>query len=387
MPVPATRLVAVVPIVVTLVVGLTARPARAADPVVTWRTDYNTARKEAQEKGLPLFLVVGTDDCFYCRKLENIALKDAGVAALLANGFVPLKLDANREPALAKALKVSLYPTMVLAGTDGKIHAFVEGYLEPDRLAEHMKRTVSTSTTTDYAARDFNEASKAVSAGDYPRAITLLKGLVRESGNKPVGAKAKEVLDEIERQASGRMARAKDLESRGQSPEAVDLLADLVKTYPGTQTAADAASQMAGLADKPETLQRQQLRRARETLAAAKDDFAGSRYYDALQKAELLASAFPDLTEGKQGAALVAEIKNNPERMAAACEQMNDRTAAMYLVLAESWQKKGQSAEAVACLEKVTKLSPNSKAGETATAQLRLIRGANPAIPTSFKRP
>ena len=28
----------------------------AADPVVKWRTDYNAARKEANEKGRPLFL-------------------------------------------------------------------------------------------------------------------------------------------------------------------------------------------------------------------------------------------------------------------------------------------------------------------------------------------
>ena len=34
------------------------------------------------------------------------------------------------------------------------------------------------------------------------------------------------------------------------------------------------------------------------------------------------------------------------ERLAAACEQMNDRTAAMYLALAESWSKKGQDKEA-----------------------------------------
>ena len=385
MPVSATRLAAVVPIVVTLV-GITAMHARAADPVV-WRTDYNTARKEAQEKGLPLFVVVGTDDCFYCRKLESVAFRNEGVAALLSGAFVPLKIDATREPALAKALKVTMYPTMVLAAADGKIHAFVEGYLEPDRLAEHMKRTVSTATTTDYAARDYNEAAKSIGAGDYPRAISLLKGLVRDSGDKPVGAKAKQILDDIERQASGRMARAKDLEKGGQVPEAMDLLADLMRSYPGTQAAADAATQMAGLADKPETQQRQRLRRARETLAAAKDEFAAKRFYDALQKAELLAEAFPELAEGKEGVALVAEIKGNPERMAAACEQMNDRTAAMYLVLAESWQKKGQHAEAIACLEKVTKLSPDSKAGEQAQSQLKQIRGANPAIPTSDRKP
>ena len=42
---------------------------------------------------------------------------------------------------------------------------------------------------------------------------------------------------------------------------------------------------------------------------------------------------------------------------------MNQRTAAMYLTLAESWSKKGQPAEAMACLEKVTKLSPELAAG------------------------
>jgi thioredoxin-related protein len=381
---PATRLAAVVPVLVTLVVGFSARPVRAADPV--WRTDYNTARKEATEKGLPLFVVVGTDNCFYCRKLETIAFRDPAVAALLANAFVPLKLDAGREPALAKALKVQVYPTVVLAAQDGKIHAFLEGYLEPDRLAEHLKRTVSTATTTDWVARDFHEASKAVSAGDYPRAVSLLKGVIREAGDKPVGAKAKQVFDEIERQAAGRMARAKDLESRGQAPEAMDVLADLMRSYPGTQAAADAATHMAGLGDKPETQQRQKLRRARETLAAAKDDFAAKRFYDALQKAELLADAFPELAEGKEGVALAGEIKGNPERMAAACEQMNDRTAAMYLVLAESWERKGQHQEAVACLEKVAKISPGSKHAELAQTQLRAIRGANPAVPTGFKR-
>ena len=141
-------------------------PTPAPAAAVTWRTDYNTARKEAQEKGLPLLVVISTDDCFYCRKLEAGPLKDAGITNLLANGFVPLKLDAGRAPEIAKALKVQMYPTMVLAAPDGKIHAFIEGYVDSERLGEQLKRTATAVATADWAARDFNEASKALAASE-----------------------------------------------------------------------------------------------------------------------------------------------------------------------------------------------------------------------------
>lgn len=383
---PSTR-----PAVIVLLmplVGMVFSPPRlaAADPVA-WRADYNTARKEAQEKGLPLLLVVGTENCFYCRKLDANTLRDPAVSTRLADGFIPLKVDATREPGLAKALKIQVYPTLVLAGADGKIHAFIEGYLEADRLVEHMKRAAAAAATADWMARDYNEAGKAIGAGDYPRAVSLLKGLTNEAGNKPVGAKAREVLAGIERQAAGRLTRAKDLEEKGYTPEAMDTLADLIKTYAGTEAAADAATLMAGLADKPETRERQRARQARDLLALAKEEFRTGRYYDCLQRCELLGTGFADRPESKEGAALASEIKNHPDRLAAACEQMNEKTAAMYLALADSWTKKGQDKEATACLEKVMKLSPNSRHAELAQVRLTKLQGRDPATPTGFKKP
>jgi len=388
---PSTRSAVGVPLFLFATVGLVTPPAAAqqpaAAPTVVWRTEYNTARKEANDKGLPLLLVVGTDDCFYCRKLEANTFRSPAVAAQLAAGFVPLKVDANREPALAKALKVQVYPTMVLAGADGKIHAFIEGYLEADRLAEHLKRATTATTTADWMARDFNEASKAVGAGDYPRAVSLLKGLVKDAADKPVGAKAKEVLDGVEKQAAGRLVRARELEQKGFTPEATDALADLMKAYAGTTAAADAATLMAGLADKPETRERQRSRQARDLLALAKDEFRGRRYYDCLQRCEQLTAAFGDRPEAKEGAALGAEIKANPERLAAVCEQMKDKTAAMYLALADSWVERGQANEAAACLEKVLKLSPNSRQSELAQVRLTTLQGRDPAVTAGFKKP
>lgn len=390
---PVTRLCALFPLVTAAALWqalpASAQPVRPAPaPQVTWRTDYNTARKEAQDKGLPLLVVVGTDDCFYCRKLEAGPLKDPALAPLIANGFIPLKLDAKAAPELAKALKVQMYPTTVLAGPDGKIHAFIEGYIETDRLAEQMKRTATVVATADWAARDFNEASKALAVSDYPRAVTLLKGITKEAGEKPVGVKAKQILDEVEKLASGKLAQAKQLEQRGQTQDAMDTLADTVRVYAGTQSASDAATVLAGLTDKPEVLQQRRVRVARDMLAVARDDFRAGKLYDCMQKCEQLALSFAELPEAKDANALLADIRGNPERLAKACDQMNDRTAAMYMALADSWSKKGQDAEAVSCLKKVMALCPNTRHADVAQAEITKLQGKNnPAITTGFTKP
>ena len=364
------------------------KPAAPAPAKVAWWTDYNAARKEAHEKGLPLVVVIGTDDCFYCRKLEAGPLKDAGINVLLAGGYVALKLDATRAPEIAKALKVQLYPTTVIAAPDGKIHAFIEGYIEADRLSEQLKRASTAVATADWAARDFNEASKALVGSDYPRAVTLLKGIAKDAGDKPVGVKAKQLLDEVEKVAATRLAHAKQLEVSGRTQEARDALADAVKHYAGTKAASDAATTLAGLVEKPEAVQARRGRVARDLLAVARDDFRAGRLYDCIQKSEQLSLAYADLPEAKDAQALIADIKSNPERLAKACEQMNERTAAMYMALAESWSKKGQTAEASACLKKVMALCPNTRHADLAQAELtKLLSKTAPGVLTGGTKP
>ncbi|MCS6864528.1 MAG: thioredoxin family protein [Gemmataceae bacterium] len=361
--------------------GQTAKPVVSPNEVV-WRTDYAAARKEAHEKGLPILLVVSSDNCFYCRKLEAGPLQDPRVTQWIAPHFIPLKINASHAPDIAKALKINLYPTTVLAGPDGKIHAFIEGYIESDRYAEQLKRTLTTLTTPDWAARDFHEASRALAQSDYARAVTLLQGITKDAGDKPVAVKARQLLAEVEKTATAKLAQAQQLDEKGRTQEAMDLLAETVRDFAGTQAAREAATLLATVANRPEIIARKRARLARDLLASARDDLRHNRVYDCLQKCEQLTAGYAELPEAKEAAALHTEIINNPDRLAQACEQMNDRTAAMYLTLAESWINKGQPAEAVACLKKVMVLCPNTKHAEVAAAELKKIHGRTPAITT-----
>ena len=54
-------------------------PALAQE--VKWRHDYNAARREAEQKNLPLVVDIGTENCYWCNKLEAITFHDPLAAA------------------------------------------------------------------------------------------------------------------------------------------------------------------------------------------------------------------------------------------------------------------------------------------------------------------
>jgi uncharacterized protein YyaL (SSP411 family) len=193
-----------------LVVGVVAAvwPVHAAEPVaVHWRTDYHAARKEAQEKGLPVFIEIGTHDCVYCRKQDATTFRDPGVIRMLNTRFVPLRVDGTTERALVQALRVQVYPTTVLAAPDGKIVDFVQGYLSAEQLREHAKRAIinTTEVAKDTAdrprstqARDLLTAARAEYRSErYAACLDHCEQVAAKFGDLPEGKEASTLADQI----------------------------------------------------------------------------------------------------------------------------------------------------------------------------------------------
>jgi thioredoxin-like negative regulator of GroEL len=353
---------------------------------VQWRTDYNSARKEASEKGRPILLEFGTENCMWCKKLDQSTFHDPSVARLLNDQFVSLKIDADREAALAQMLHISQYPTLVVAGPEGKIIGVLEGYQEAAPLTDQLRKVSSYYAIPDWMTRDYQEASRAILTCEYGRAVTLLKGVVHDGKERTVQVKARQVLADLEQQAAGRLARAKSLYDRGQSTEAAEALTDLLRNYTGTQAAIDGGTLLTRLAASPEMRDQQRRSRARELLAQARDDFRAQQYVGCLERCETLTSAYSDLEEGAEARQLAAEIKENPDLLGRAAETLTARTGAMYLTLAETWVKKGQPAQAQVCLEKVVQAAPGSRHAELAQARLAQLQSAQATQQTEYKK-
>lgn len=117
-------------------------PAVAADPV-RWRTDYTAALKEAADTHRPLLIVVSTTDCFYCVKMAAGTFAEAETVKLLAERFIPVKLDATRDAEFVRGMRITLYPTTVIAGPDGKVYAFLAGYLGGAPFRENANKALA----------------------------------------------------------------------------------------------------------------------------------------------------------------------------------------------------------------------------------------------------
>ena len=113
-------------------------------PAIKWRTDYNAARKEAEAKNLPVLIEFVRPNCPPCAKMEQVTFVDPRVARTLNEKFIPLKINGQEDVHLASRLQISLYPTLVLAGPDGRIAQTLIGYQEADALNDHLQRLLAT---------------------------------------------------------------------------------------------------------------------------------------------------------------------------------------------------------------------------------------------------
>lgn len=342
---------------------------------VQWRHDYNSARKEAVERAKPLLLDFGTENCFWCKKLDASTFRDPAVAGLLNERFVPLKIDATRDAALADLLRIHSYPTLVLAAADGKILGTLEGFQDAPTLYEQLRRVLVAVSSPDWMTRDYQEAVKAVAASDIPRAVALLKTLVEDGQERPVQVQGRQLLQDLERQAADRLAQARTLEQKGQPNDAAALLTEVQRQFMGTRAAAEAGQMLTSLTTKPELRNELRNRRARELLAQAREDYRAQQYLCCLDRCEALANGYMDLLEGAEALQLAEEIKNNPEWMQQVCEGLTTRLGNLYLAQAESWLKKGQPQQAVQCLERVLQACPGTRQAEAAQSRLGQIQG------------
>lgn len=353
---PLARIWLLIPL---LAVALAATPAPAQE--VRWRHDYNAARRESSEKGRPLLIDFGTENCYWCKRLDITTFRDPAIVSLLNDRFVPLKVDARRDAPLADALHIESYPTLVLASQDGKILGSVEGYVEAPRLLEHLQRTLEKAGTPDGMQREFQEAVKLAAAGEEERASALLKNVTRDGQNRPVQLQARQLLRELEsRQAAKTAPTARVAETvavpHAPSPAVIEpKLTSLVK----------AAEEKGDLRE----------RRARELLARTHDDFRAGQLLGCLERCEVLAQEYADLPESQEAMQLALSIKNNPDWMRLVCDQLSDRLGQLYLALAETWLKKGQPQQAILYLERVLQAFPNTRQAEAAQLRLAQIQG------------
>ena len=83
---------------------------------------------------------------------------------------------------------------------------------------------------------------------------------------------------------------------------------------------------------------------------------------------------FAESSEAEEAKRLADEIRNNPEWLQLACDNLVDRLGSLYMSMAENWQRKGQMQLASACYERVLTAAPGSRYAEMAQLKLGALK-------------
>jgi thioredoxin-related protein/outer membrane protein assembly factor BamD (BamD/ComL family) len=352
-----------------LILLLIPRGAPAAD--INWRSDYSKALREAADSGKPMIVVVGTEDCHWCKQLDVRTFAAGEVAKLLNDRFVMYKFDANRQTELARALRVQVYPSMYYAAPTGAIVGHQEGFIDAEPFRKKLVEVLVAVGTPDTMGRDYELAQKAVKDGDQARALALLRQVVEDGHSRPVQVKARKMIEELEGLAKQHEAKAREMVGSGKTAEAVAELMKLDRSYPGTPAAREGKQLLMRLTSRAEA---DRSSAAKELLEQARKDYKARQFMACLDRCEVLASHHADTEEAAEAGKLAAEIKANPDWTLEACDQLTIRLGTLYLSLAESYTNKGKPEQAVHYLERVVTMFPGSRQAEIARVKLTRLK-------------
>jgi uncharacterized protein YyaL (SSP411 family) len=157
---------------------------------VEWRAWGEAAFAEARRTGAPVLLALTATWCGECHEMDARTYGEPRIAANLNDGFVPVRVDVDRNPRVRERYNVGGFPSTVFCTPDGKRIASA-GFLGPDGMRDVLDRV-----------RERWDASGA-EAGRVPRSL--------RDDRPPQGP----VADRIEERLAGRVDAAFDEEFGG----------------------------------------------------------------------------------------------------------------------------------------------------------------------------
>lgn len=110
---------------------------------INWRYNFEDALKSAKSQNKPIMVDFYTDWCGWCKKLDSDTYSDPKVRAA-AEKFICVKVDAEKESALANKYAVAGFPTIMFLDKDGKVISKITGYLPPDKFLANINKILST---------------------------------------------------------------------------------------------------------------------------------------------------------------------------------------------------------------------------------------------------
>jgi thioredoxin-related protein len=159
-----------------LFIGLAGVQSAGAAESVSWYANIERASSIAQETNKPMVLDFQADWCAACKVMEKDVYVDGRVIDA-ARGFVPVRIDFDRNPAIAHKYNVTALPTLVFTDSYGDELVRWHGFIDARPLAEVMRSLPADvsefNQLSRLLAKEKNNADALETMGNKLRAAGL----------------------------------------------------------------------------------------------------------------------------------------------------------------------------------------------------------------------
>jgi uncharacterized protein YyaL (SSP411 family) len=100
---------------------------------VPWQEDFPAARTTSTRDSRPILLYFTASWCGPCQQMKKTTWADERVAEAL-KGYIPVKVDVDKQPALAEQYGIGHYPWMEIIEPDGTRKLLVDHYVSADEF-------------------------------------------------------------------------------------------------------------------------------------------------------------------------------------------------------------------------------------------------------------
>lgn len=94
---------------------------------INWNDTFASAQAKAKKESKPMLVIITTEQCRWCRKLEATTLSDNEIATKINTRFVPVHVTRDKS-AYPKALTAKMVPMSYFVDGNGNVIHSMPGY-------------------------------------------------------------------------------------------------------------------------------------------------------------------------------------------------------------------------------------------------------------------
>jgi len=98
---------------------------------IVWQDTFASAQAKAKKESKPMLVIITTEQCRWCRKLEATTLSDDEIISKINTRFVPVHVTRDKS-VYPKTLSAKMVPMSYFLDENGKVLYSMPGYWPTD---------------------------------------------------------------------------------------------------------------------------------------------------------------------------------------------------------------------------------------------------------------